>query len=67
MAESEWKAELRRQLETLAKHNCAPNFGTSQQEEKIGVNLWSYGFNKKQRSESSGKIGFTGERSRSRA
>ena len=53
--------------ETKQKRKCAPNFANSQREEKIGVNLWSGGFERKKRPGSSEKIGFTGERSRLRA
>jgi hypothetical protein len=67
MTEPEWKAELRRQLETAGEAQVRADFASPQQGEKIGVNLWSDGLERKRKRGSSGKIGFTGERSRLRA
>jgi hypothetical protein len=67
MTEPEWKAELRRQLETAGEAQVRAELRDLSTGGEIGVNLWSDSFNKKKRSESSGKIGFTGQRSRLRA
>jgi hypothetical protein len=67
MTEPEWKAELRRQLETAGEAQVRAELRELSTGGEDRRQLWSDGLERKRKRGSSGKIGFTGERSRLRA